>query len=319
MRAAWLLATLAFLALPAVASAGEADARPSPSKEDQASAAKKFKEGEKAYASHEYAAAAAAFEEAYQLAPHPDALLNAIDARRKAGDLRVAAQHCQRLIAEFPDAKQSSDAKKRLADLTPKLGRIELVAKGDAKQIFIDQFPAALGEVFVDPGDHVIVATFDGKEVEKRVSVVAGARATVLLEPTGAGAPAGAGEPKQDPGDSGKGQAGAGASAAPEEKNPIPIPVFFTGLGLTLAFGSVLVWSGMDTNSALNDFETNPTQKGYDEGLSKEIRTNVFIGLTAAFGAATGIVAIFTEWSIDDEAKAAFVVRPGSFGIEGSF
>ncbi|NUO52792.1 MAG: hypothetical protein HOV80_28435, partial [Polyangiaceae bacterium] len=196
MRAAWLLATLAFLTLPTVASAGEGDARPPPSKEDQASAAKKFKEGEKAYASHEYAAAAVSFEEAYALAPHPDALLNAIDARKKAGDLRVAAQHCQQLIAEFPDAKQASDAKKRLADLTPKLGRLELVAKGDAKQIFIDQYPAVLGEVFVDPGDHVVVATFDGKEIEKRVSVVAGARATVLLEPAPAGAqaPAGAGE-----------------------------------------------------------------------------------------------------------------------------
>jgi hypothetical protein len=318
MRAAWLLATLAFLSLPTVASAGEGDARPPPSKEDQASAAKKFKEGEKAYDAHEYAAAAASFEEAYTLAPHPDALLNAIDARRKAGELRVAAQHCQRLIAEFPDAKQASDAKKRLADLTPKLGRIELVAKGDAKQIFIDQFPAVPGEVFVDPGDHVIVATFDGKEVEKRVSVVAGARATVLLEPAPTQAAAEGGGAKEGPTGPRQGPQGP-VTVGTEDKQPIPIPVFFTGLGLTLVFGSVLVWSGMDTNSALNDFETNPTQKGYDEGLSKEVRTNVFIGLTAAFGAATGVVAIFTEWSIDDEAKAAFVVGPGSFGIEGSF
>lgn len=312
------MATLALVALPVVASAGEGDARPPPTKEEQQQAAKKFKEGEKAYASHEYAAAAQAFEEAYQLAPHPDALLNAIDARRKAGDLRVAAQHCQRLLAEFPEGKPASDARQRLGDLTPKLGRIEIVAKGDAKQIFIDQYPAKPGEVFVDPGDHVVVATFDGKEIERRVSVVAGARATVLLEPPSKEMPGAGGAVTEGPKESAS-EGAKGAAEPTAKKQPIPLPVFFVGLGLTFVTGSLAIWSGLDTNSAREDFDANPTRAAYDDGLSDEVRTNVFIGLTAAFGAATGVIAIFTEWSTGDSTEAALRVGPGSIGLEGTF
>ncbi len=306
MRAAWLIASLALVALPVVASANEGDVRPKPTKEEQREAAKKFKEGERAYAKHDYAAAAQAFEEAYKLAPHPDVLLNAIDARKKGGDLRVAAEHCQRLLSEFPDGKPASDARKRLAELTPKLGRLEIVAKGNAQDIRIDQKPAVLGEVFVDPGDHVVVATFDGKEVETRASVVAGSRATVLLEP-----------PKPEP-----------PPPPPEEKSwgplgsPIPAPVFFTGLGLTVVFGSVLIWSGVDTDDARAEFDKNPTRKAYEDGLSKEQRTNAFVGVTATLAAATAVIAIFTDWDFGKEEgpvdlRTSF--GPGWVGVEGSF
>jgi tetratricopeptide (TPR) repeat protein len=312
MRVASFVAALAIALLARHAAAGDPGARPAPTKQEQAAAGKKFREGEKAYARHDYATAAAAFEEAYALAPHPDALLNAIDARRKGGELRVAAELCQRLLRDFPDGKPASEARERLADLTPKLGRLDLTAKGGAKELTIDGRPAELGEAFVDPGDHVITGVIDGQRVERRASVVAGARASVLLEraPKKEETEAPAAPPPTAP-------------PAPDEK-PLHMSAFFVGLGLTAVAGGVLVWSGLDTNAARDEFEKNPTRPAYEEGLDKELRTNVLIGVTAGLGAATALVAIFTDWGGGDAAPASggattVGVGPGSFDLKVTF
>jgi tetratricopeptide (TPR) repeat protein len=315
MRVACFVAALALsLASPMLASADDAGARPKPTKQEQAAAGKRFREGERLYARHDYRAAAVAFEEAYELAPHPDALLNAADARRKAGDLRLAAELCQRVLRDFPDGKAASDARQRLGDLTPKLGRIELNIKGDEKDLTIDDRPATPGEVFVDPGDHVVFATFDGERVERRVSVVAGARVTVLLEAP----PKKAAEqpkPKEAP------------APPPDAPKPLHMAAFFVGLGLTAVSGGLLIWSGVDTNAARGDFEKNPTRAGYEEGLDKELRTNVLIGVTAGLGVATGLIGIFaTDWSggaaaagVETNAALRLDVGPGSVAVQGAF
>jgi hypothetical protein len=309
MRVACLLAALAMA--PAAVPAWADDApRPKPTKQEQAAAGKKFREGEKAYARHDYASAAAAFEEAYALAPHPDALLNAVDARRKAGELRVAAELCQRVLKDFPEGRPASEARQRLGDLTPKLGRIDLTVKGEAKDLTVDDRPAAVGEAYVDPGDHIVAGTIDGERVERRVSVVAGARATVLLEP----APKKEKEPPPP----------APPAPPPADDDRIHMSAFFVGLGLTAVSGGLLVWSGLDTNAARDDFERNPTRPAYEDGLDKELRTNVLIGVTAGLGAATALVAIFTDWGGGAEPGAQsgalrLDAGPGSIALTGTF
>lgn len=310
MRVACLLAALALSLAAVPAWAGDEASRPKPTKQEQIAAGKKFKEGERAYARHEYATAAAAFEEAYALAPHPDALLNAVDARRKAGELRVAAELCQRVLKDYPDGKPASEARERLGDLTPKLGRIDLTVKGDAKDLKVDDRPASVGETYVDPGDHIVVGTLDGERVERRVSVVAGARATVLLEPP----PKKEKEPTPAP----------PPPPPPADEPPLHMATFFVGLGLTAVAGGLLVWSGVDTNAAREDFDRNPTRQAYEEGLDKELRTNVLIGVTAGLGAATALVAIFTDWngsSNQPERTGALRVDlgVGSIAVQGSF
>jgi serine/threonine-protein kinase len=200
-----------------------------PTKAEQANAGKRFREGERLFAKHDYGAAAAAFEEAYSIAPHPDALLNAIDARRKAGDLVLAARNCQRLIRDYPDDKAASDARGHLGEITPKVARLELQVIGAATGVAVDGASIELAgsgptEVYVDAGDHLVTGTVDGKPLERRITVVAGARGNVLLQ--AAPAPAEAERPT--------------APTSPTEstsQKPLHPAVFFVGAGLTAAAG----------------------------------------------------------------------------------
>lgn len=70
------------------------------------------------------------------------------------------------------------------------------------------------------------------------------------------------------------------------------------GAGLTAVAGGVLVWSGLDTLSARDAYVANPTESGYNDGVGRETRTNVLIGVTATLGVATAVGALlFTDWS----------------------
>ncbi len=284
------------------------DPKPAPTKAEQAVAGKKFKEGLRAFAKHDYANAAKLFEEAYAIAPHPDAMMNAADARERAGDLLLAARNCQRILADFPEDKAAEDARAKLGVLTPKLGRLDVQVKGLATELTVDGTASKPGEVFVDPGDHVVEAKIWGELVSRRVNVVAGVRENVLLEPA----------PKQQPPPT------APPTPAPEEK-PLHPAVFFVGLGLTSTAGALMIWSGVDTNQARDEYDQSPTQAGLDDGRSKQLRTNVLIGVTAGLGVATAAIGIFaTEWGGGDTpaepaATARIVVGPGFVGVRGTF
>jgi hypothetical protein len=282
-----------------------------PTKAEQANAGKKFREGERLFAKHDYAAAAAAFEEAYGIAPHPDALLNAIDARRKAGDLVLAARNCQRLIRDYPGEKAASDARGHLGEITPKVARLDLQVQGSATSVAVDGAPVELAaagptEVYVDAGDHVVTGTVDGKPFERRLSVVAGARGTVLLQ---------AEAPTEEPG-----ATPPPPSTPPPSSKPLHPAIFFVGAGLTATAGGLLIWSGLDTNGARDDFDAAPTRAGLDDGLSRQLRTNVLIGVTAGLGVTTAALGIFaTEWGGGALESARLVVGPGSVHLGGTF
>ena len=73
--------------------------------------------------------------------------------------------------------------------------------------------------------------------------------------------------------------------------------MFWVGAGLTAVAGGVLVWSGLDTLSARDDYEDNPTRDGYEDGVDREKRTNILIGATTVLGLATiGIGLFATDW-----------------------
>lgn len=99
------------------------------------------------------------------------------------------------------------------------------------------------------------------------------------------------------------------------------------GAGLTAVSAGVLLWSGVDTLTARDAYVANPTEAGYNDGVGRETRTNVLIGVTAALGVATAVSAIFfTEWSGRTRTSAARVVpvggpHPGgaSVGVIASF
>lgn len=313
MRFCFGMALLLSVALARTASAGDppASAARTPTKQEQAEAGKKFKEGERAFAKHDYKAAAVAFEAAYAIAPHPDVLLNAVDARDRAGDLVIAARHCARLIKEFPEHKSVAEARAHLAQLTPKIGRAELAAKGGGSDLRLDGEPVEPGEVFVDPGDHVLRATFGSEAVEKPFSVAAGVRVNVLVE---------APPPLREDGTREPPPGTPGPAPVATSTMPLHPAIFGVALGLTAVSGGVLIWSGIDTNRARKDFDANPTQAGLDEGEGKQLRTNIFVGVTAGLAAITVPVAIFTNWGGSGAEKpVALRVGPSGFAVAGSF
>ncbi len=281
------------------ASVHEAEAQvPPPSPQQKAAAARKFKEGERAFAVHDYRAAAQAFEEAYAIAPHPDTMFNAIDARERAGELALAAGLCDRVARDFPTPAVRGESSNLLAKYLPKLGRLDITLGPGAANVAVDGRPVQAGMTYVDPGDHAITATIQGAPFDRRITVVAGARETVQIVP---------GPPPPPP---------QTIIVRSKDEKPLHPAWFFVGAGLTTVSGALLVWSGVDTNAARSDFDANPTQQGLDDGKAKQLRTNVLIGTTAGLGAVTAALGIFAvEWSIlapDEAPRGPRIAPPGA-------
>lgn len=281
-------------------------------KATRAKAAKRFKEGVRAFGRHDYAAAADAFEDAYRIAPHPAALFNAADAYEKAGELAKAANLCARYLANAPDNDaRRPKANKMLAELVPKLGRVQVDA-ADASDLQLDAKPILLDVTYVDPGDHVVSADFDGKHVERHVNVVAGSLERVLLEPPAAQKTA---EPDTTPPPE-----DVRHDTSPAAHHGLPKGFFFAGAAATVVLAGVTVWSGLDTNSARSDYNQHPTSQGLDDGIAKEHRTNILLGATAVVGVATAVVGLFaTDWKPAEAHDVSLGIGPGSVVVGGRF
>ncbi len=311
---AWLVGAAAATALMAAPVAAVADEAPAVDAKAKKEAGKLFREGERAFKKHDYEKAANAFETANALAPHPAALYNAAKSWQLAGELVRSANLCSRYLRDAPEnEKRRPKALKLIADLTPKLGRIEIQA-GDGEELKIDGATPELDVTFVSAGDHLVTAEFDGEIVERKVELVAGSLVTVKLE-----------QPLPEPPDE--------EEPDDEDKKPVAPPpappegwspgIFWTGAGLTAALGAVSIWSGLDTNDARSAFDENPTREGLDDGRGKQKRTNILLATTALVGVGTGAVGIFlTDWSRKPESKEkgiALGVGPGAVQLRGRF
>jgi hypothetical protein len=300
----WLFAA----AVSTASSSAHAQAQPAPTMQQKLAAAQKFKEGERAFKANDYRAAASAFEAAYAIAPHPDVLLNAIDARERAGENAAAAALCDRLDRDFPTPKVKTETAAVLARLLPRVGRVDVALGEGAVDPALDGRRIEAGISYVDPGDHVVTATVRGVYFERRLRIVAGARESVRVEEAPA-QPAPPPPPKKD-----------------EDASLLHPAVFFSAAGVTTLSGALLVWSGVDTNAARDAFDESPTREGLDEGRAKQVRTNVFVGTTIALGLGTAAIGIFaTDWlelggdEATPAARAALRVGPGALAIEGTF
>jgi hypothetical protein len=112
---------------------------------------------------------------------------------------------------------------------------------------------------------------------------------------------------------------------AEPEASRLPTWVFFGAAGLTAAVAGVTVWSGLDTLSARDDYVADPTEAGYEDGISRQRRTNVLIGVSIGLAVGTAVVGAFlTGWEPDREVLAA--ARPsvwisdngGGLGVQGA-
>lgn len=342
-----VLAAALSLATPIVAQVGaercaQAQAAPTATAEDRRQAAKDFAEGDRAFKDGDFRHAAESYEHAYQRVPHYSALWNAARSWDHAGEPARAANLYSRYLREAPPrARDRNSAQRLLRALSNRLARLEIHAT-DVSDVRVDDAPVDAPSVYVTPGAHVVVGkTSDGTVVRQSSDVQAGDVVSVALVPPAAGAATATSASPLAPGASANPES-AGASSGtspattddtqtdpsgrPSGRHWSPVFVYFGG-AVTLALGGIAVWSGIDTLQQKDTFDKSPTQANLDAGKSKEIRTNVLIGATAAVGVVTLATALFLidwkghgkETKPDESPSVQVGAGLGSLVVRGEF
>ena len=94
-------------------------------------------------------------------------------------------------------------------------------------------------------------------------------------------------------------------SATPPASGGGLSPVAFAiALGATAVAGGVLTWSGLDTLDGVPAYRDMPTVERLRDGQSRELRTNILIGVTGALALTSLILAIVTDWDGEPESAA---------------
>lgn len=266
--------------------------QPAGAEDQQAAAARLFKDGERAFQEGDYGRAAQLFEDAHALRPHLSALWNAARSRHRAGDLVRAANLYGQFAAVAPPSADRTTAQEALAGFRLSLGSLSLQPAREASvgEVTVDGTVTKGREWFVAPGQHTVDAIVDGARVSQTVRAQAGTVTVVPLAPP-SDAPAHATAPGPAP--------AIDASPRPIATSASGLPpfVFWGGTALTLGLAGVTVWSGLDTLSARDAYEATHARDAYDSGVDKELRTNVLLGAAALAAVLTGVSALFTSWN----------------------
>lgn len=235
-------------------------------------------------------------------------IFDAAVSAQKKGDAAAAANAFARYIADpASDPTLRARAVKALAKLSPKLGRLSIDAPG-ASSLTIDAQPLdapLLEVVYVKPGTHTVEARFADEAVLEAPNTVAGEEVRVSLVPPPKPAEV---APTPEP---------------PPQKavrtKPLPPVVVYVGAGVTVAAGVLTILSGLDTESQKTKFDGEPSQQNLDSGKSRQLRTNVLLGVTGGLALLTGAAALWgVEWKRRDvNAKVGF--GPASVVLRGEF
>ena len=303
----------ALLAVMSVAPRADAQPAPtappssgaSPSIDDSRRLAhERYDQGKAAFAAGDYLSAARLFLETYHLAPHHDPLWNAARAYELAGEpVRAANLYTLFLDVAPQDARDRDRAIALRKELASKLGRIDIL--GNPVGLVVDREPAALPTVYVAPGDHVVRGGVNGREVERTVTVAAGATLSVALLMDQLPPPAVVPREAAPPHAEGRGR-------------PLPTAVFYVGAGLTAIGVGLTIASGVDTLNAKAAYDRAPSGSLLSDGNYKQDRTNTLFWATLGVGVATGALAIFlVDWGHRARVEAA--LGPGSLRVGGSF
>jgi hypothetical protein len=294
--------------------------------QDVSAAANAFSRAQKAELGGDHEAAAELFELADSLAPAPEALRSALQARKAAGQLGAAAVHAEALLRRYPEDKRSKElANTTLDEAKEKLSRYEIHCQPKACGLVVDGAAAGTDPnedhvVYLDPGKHSVTGQFGSQQAAAQtVRGEAGHEGKLTFD-----APP---EPeKLDLGANGSAAVGGSGvtgkdSGAQSTGGGLPPWVFVTSSVVTVGLGAVAVWSGLDVLKAHDDYKGRETEAKYQDGKDKEKRTNILIAGTAAAAVTTGVFAILTDWRGKREqkvgAKGSRTLRPGASWVAG--
>jgi hypothetical protein len=298
-------------------------------------AAAAFDDGSTAYREGKFEVAASRFEAADAAVPSTRALRMAIRARAEAKQPDRAATLAELALTRHADDEATASlARKTIAASKKELHLLDIrcnapcvVAVGSRS---VHGAAAKRWRVWVPPGETSVSASFVGGagSDEQVISAHAGGQnALSFLAKEGgpvAPDPLPQPQPAEEPRAKPEPALPVGEEAQPDDgPSAIQHPgVFIAGLIATAGLGGVLVWSGVDTLGSPGKDAVREGCVGqgedcelYQEGLDKQLRTNILIGATAGMGAITAIFGIFvTDWDGSSEDGASFYVSP-----EGGF
>ncbi len=310
--AMWLVFAGA-LVLPPMAHAEDAPVAP----EALHQAADEFEAGRRAMRARDFEAAALHFENADRLVPNADTLRAAIRARREADQLdRAATLAAMALLRHPEDSRLGEYARRFLATVEKKLHKVEVhctpecsVALNNRATPYVRAERATL---YVEPGEHSVVAGWSSDRTELR-EVVAVAGETTTLELVAPEEPEPEIEPAEEPE-----PVIAPVILEPPQRGGLPKEVFWVGAGLTVALGGVTAWSGLDTQANPGPDRVRAECAGqgtscglYQDGLSRQRRTNALLIATGVTGVATAVIGFFaTDWGGDEKGTEIGAIAP---------
>lgn len=267
---------------------------------DREAAATAFDRGTAAYLAHDYARAAQWFETAYGLAPSSAALIQAIRANNRAGDLLRAASLALRIPALYADEPAAMRVANEMTEqATPLYVRVDVTCSSECT-VEVDGGIVSFTSFYVEPGaDHVVRANFETGAVDATVNAAAGETRALSFE-----APPAPVVAVDETGDGGGAAFGGstGGTEAPASSGGISPAFFATGLVLTVLAGGALVGAGIYTLDGVPAYERMPTAERLADGQTRETLTNAMIGVTAGLAATTVLLAVFTDWDGDPPA-----------------
>jgi hypothetical protein len=336
------------LSIWAVVPAGVARADDGPDAAHLRAASEQFDAGVNAFKHKDYEGAATHFEAADVAVPSPKALRQAMRARAEAGQGAQAATLAEQALARYPNDESTAKlAHETLEKLEPLLQKMRVKCASPCV-LTVGTRPVP-GEanvawvVYVDPGSGSLHATFPraggDAGVSKDFDARAAGEASVTLAPKKKPPPPARAEAPPAPPAMPPAAEPSKAELPPEDPKPEPkaepskgiSPAFFgVGLAATVGLGATMIWSGIDTknNPGAAAVMAQCAGKGpscplYQEGLSKQTRTNALIGASAGAAAVTVLLAVFTRWHGDGskhvEPTAVVVDRGGALGATGTF
>jgi len=277
--------------------------------EDVIGAARAFSRAQKADLAGDYEMAAELFELADSLSPSPEALRSALRSRKAAGQLSTAALHAESLRIRYPyDTKSQELVRDTVLLAKQKLMRFEIECRPRVCTLMVDDAAAVIrpGDrhvIYIKPGNHEVIAAFDDARSDPQfVDAKAGKRGSLLFIYK----PNPVKENKRTPSPTGinSNADSSRTDLAAADSGKLSIWYFLSGVAVTAGAGAATLWSGLDVLDLHDEYEKKQTQEMYESGLDRELRTNILIGITAAAGAATCVLALFTQWDDSGESDS---------------
>jgi len=325
------LILLLLLAAPALAQ--EPAPGDCPEQDATACGRRHFEAGTRAFEQGDFAAAIRAFQLAQSERPHPVIRFNLGLSFARLGQPSAAIEQLK-LVQLDPraDSELRARAEREQRSATQALSRVTFRLSDPTREsVELDGAPVQLveqSELSIDPGNHHVrvisgssvvldqdLELAPGERVELRVGERS-RRIDVVVVPDPV-------RPEPVP-----------KTAAPAPRPAAPRPAaraklspawVYAGAGASVALAGLTLWSGLDTNSALSDYERDlgkldqaEADERVRDGHARELRTNLLLGGTILCGVGTAVAAVwFVDWGEQSQTRVG--ISPGAVSVSGSF